>query len=393
MKSIALALSVILTPCLTYASDHIDGPLTTQHRVADLTDFFAFPTPGKAESLTLILNTYPLVPNSGHFTDKAIYTFYIRRASSSGQKAFQTAEEIAIHCTFETPEVTSNHKVTCRSTNGLFAQSKFNQIKPSVLGNDFDVYAGVRSDPFFFDAQFAQGLASAGKVPKSGASNTMGDINMLSIVVDIEMKSLYPIDTPTLLALAVDVTDTNTPAKRLDRIGRPEITNVSLLSIGKVADLRDQYNLDRPFAVDADIQAAYATRLFENIDIYDKADQRVDWNLAEREALAQILADDFLVLDLSKPCTGDQFLEIEKALLRGAAHQSCGGRKTTDDIMDTLHTLYVSEFSGRKIGDGVNAPAKSISQKFPYLAEPETGLFARLKRKAAAMILGIEGLL
>ena len=207
------------------------------------------------------------------------------------------------------------------------------------------------------------------------------------------MKSLYPFATPTLLALAVDVTDTNTPAKRLDRIGRPEITNVSLLSIGKVADLRDQYNLDRPFAVDADIQAAYATRLFENIDIYDKADQRVDWNLAEREALAQILADDFLVLDLSKPCTGDQFLEIEKALLRGAAHQSCGGRKPTDDIMDTLHTLYVSEFSGRKIGDGVNAPAKSISQKFPYLAEPETGLFARLKRKAAAMILGIEGLL
>src|SRR5262245_13054084 len=36
------------------ASDHLDGPVTTARRAADLTDLFAYPTPGQPGFLTII---------------------------------------------------------------------------------------------------------------------------------------------------------------------------------------------------------------------------------------------------------------------------------------------------------------------------------------------------
>src|SRR5881397_1943328 len=54
MQKIRLAIllsGLALTPI--FASDHIDGPITTKHKVGDLTDLFAFPTPNASGSLTL----------------------------------------------------------------------------------------------------------------------------------------------------------------------------------------------------------------------------------------------------------------------------------------------------------------------------------------------------
>ena len=64
------------------------------------------------------------------------------------------------------------------------------------------------------------------------------------------------------------------------------------------------------------------------------------------------------------------FLEPELAALRGAPHETCGGRTLNDDVMDRLFTLVVNAGNGPSIRDGVDASTRPSSQAFPYLAAP-----------------------
>ena len=394
-KEVPVKLFVLLLLALpAFASDHIDGPITTGHRVADLTDLYAFRTPGRAGSLSVILNAYPLVHPAGHFTDKVNYTLYFRKASLKGtgdRASIATSNEVSLNCTFVTPADDKEHRVTCKGSNGIMAENQYEKVTKVNAGDDFRLFAGKRSDPFFFDADFAKNLANEGKIV-DGGSDVMANVNILTIVLEIDVNKLFP-GGASLIALAAETTTQDSPGgrvRRLDRVGRPEVTNVSMVAHGKEPDLRDQYNTDRPFQVSPANTQLYLKRLAENISFYDKVDGKSNWKDADRLALADIVADDFLLVDVSKPCRGGGFFEIEKALLQHKAHETCGGRQLNDDIMDILYTLYVGSFDGARVSDGVFQPTKSVSDSFPYLAEPELGLFARAKAFFARKLLGVE---
>jgi hypothetical protein len=83
-----------------------------------------------------------------------------------------------------------------------------------------------------------------------------------------------------------------------------------------------------------------------------------------------LLLADFLVVDTSKPFAEDTFLEIERAVLAGRPHTTCGGRPLTDDIVDTLYTVLVGGLDGARISDGVDQPTRPPSRNFPYLVAP-----------------------
>jgi hypothetical protein len=390
---LAVIASVAFSPTRSNASDHIDGPVTTGHRVADLSDYYVFPTPGKAGHLTLILNTYPVVPSNGHFTDKVNYAFLIRKAAIAGtgaSAAFTTSNEVVINCKFITPREHHNHPVNCTTTNGLAASAVFNK---SGSTGDFSLYAGMRSDPFFFYAQFAQALATEGVMKPAKDDNTMSRINVLSIAIEIQLSKLFPNQTVDLLAAATAVVTKDSPTSALrflDRIGRPEVTNVSLFTPNGERELRDLYNAERPFNVNANAREEFKARLSRNIDHYDRIDQVTNWNAAQKSAFVNVFTDDFLVVDVTKPCNSDSFLEIEKAIIKGQAHQSCGGRKLTDDIMDTLFTIYIKGLDGARVRDGVNAPHKAPTATFPHLREPSLGLLDKAKQEIARRVLGID---
>ena len=343
-----------------FASDHIDGPVTTAHRAADLTDLFAFPTPGRPGFVTIILDSYPLVPRNGHFSDKVNYTILVRRATirdSGGAPFFETSDEVALNCTFETPEVPAEHVVTCRSSSGASARSRYGVLEVEDRGSDFRLYAGMRADPFFLNTGFFSD-AIGGKLDSPRDDNGLAGANVLAIVIEIDLLRLYS-DPPSVIAMAAETTTRDdpraAPPRRLDRVGRPEITNVSLAARRRI-DLRDAYNLDRPFQVPAARQQSYRERLAGNVAFYDSLDGRNDWPDADRNALAGLIAADFLVVDLTKPCAPHSFLEIERSVLRHVAHQTCGGRKPEDDIMDALFTLYIAGVEGMPVRDGVDRP-------------------------------------
>jgi hypothetical protein len=79
-----------------------------------------------------------------------------------------------------------------------------------------------------------------------------------------------------------------------------------------------------------------------------------------------------MVVDVSKPFSEDSYLEIERTLLKGAVHKTCGGRSLNDDSMDTWLTFLVNGGNGPRISDGVDQQAVPAARAFPYLVPPES---------------------
>jgi hypothetical protein len=388
------------------ASDHIDGPVTTAHRVGDLTDLYAFPTEGRAGFLTVILAAYPLVPRDGHFSEKVTYTLLLRRAAiresagsgaaagagEPGTPGFLTSDEVAIDCTFETPAHPAPHAATCRSTNGLEARGRFDAVEVPAPGGALRLWAGRRADPFFLNADFFS-HAIEGTLDPPADDDVLRGANVLAVALEVDLARLFG-TVPELLAVAAESTTRDAPGaprRRLDRIGRPEITNLSLAARGE-ADARDRYNLDGPFAVAARARDRYREQLARNIAHFDGLDGRTDWREGEREALATLLVDDFLVIDPGEPFLDGSFLAIERAILRRKTHRGCGGRHPAEDALDTLYTLYVAGPGGAPVRDGVDRPSAPFSPEFPHLAPPDLTFLSGLRVWLGRVFLSIPDL-
>jgi hypothetical protein len=273
----------------------------------------------------------------------------------------------------------------------MVAEAGFNQVGEAKPGEPMRLFAGMRTDPFFFNSDWATAASTKGKILPPKDDNVMNRINVLSLVMEVDLAKLFGGSVPMVAVAAEAFAQDNpqAPVRRMDRLGRPEITNVSLVAGEGAADLRDQYNLDQPFRVSKANQDAYRERLVKNIAYYDALDGKKAWIDTDRDLLANLLVDDFLLVDLAKPCTGSTFLEIEKALVAHKPHQSCGGRLPDDDIMDVLFTLYIAGLNGERVRDGVDAPARPASSAFPYLQEPDLSVIAKGKAFLARKILGI----
>jgi hypothetical protein len=142
---------------------------------------------------------------------------------------------------------------------------------------------------------------------------------------------------------------------RLERMGRPEIKNVIMSprkfdTVNRDLEIRDLYNAEDTFSLSRDYRGAYRSRLNANLAFFDRLDDKIDWPLDDRggHPLTELLLADFLVVDTSKPFAEDSFLEIERAVLAGRPHTTCGGRSLNDDIVDTLYTVLVG---GRRTAD------------------------------------------
>jgi len=121
-----------------------------------------------------------------------------------------------------------------------------------------------------------------------------------------------------------------------------------------------------------DYRGVYRARPNANLAVFDRIDGKTDWPLDAQGAhpLTELLLADYLVVDVSKPYAEDSCFEIERALLAGRPHTSCGGRSLNDDMMDTLYTLLINGGNGPRIGDGVDQATAPASRSFPYLAAP-----------------------
>jgi hypothetical protein len=328
------------------------------------------------------MNLFPYASSSALFSDAVICRFRVRPvtlAATGLAAAFAVGErEFTFDCTFEVPakregEETLVQRATCTGPNGESGSFVVNNERGGS-GDGLRFYAGVRSDPFILDGSAIEQTLVTQRLSfrETGVNNLLG-ANVLSIVVEVDRDKL-PAGGP-LFAVVGETLASGEAPRRIERVGRPEIKNITLGwkafdRINPNLEIREIYNDDDAFDLGKTHLDAYRARFHANLTFYDGLDGKTDWPLdhSGNHPLTELLLHDFLVVDVSKPFAEDSYFEIEEAMLEGRAHATCGGRSLNEDVMDKYYTLLINAGNGPRIRDGVDEPTALASSVFPYLA-------------------------
>jgi Domain of unknown function (DUF4331) len=240
------------------------------------------------------------------------------------------------------------------------------------------VFAGLRSDPFFIDLPaFQETVISGRNAFREVGQNSLAGCNVLSVVVEAECAPLVEAAGGSLFAVVGETVTAGKLPIRIERVGRPEIKNVIMSwkeydTVNRDLEIRDLYNLEDVFHMGKDYRDAYRARLNANLAVFDRVGGSIDWPSANggSHPLTELLLNDYLVVDITKPFSGDSFLEIERAMLAGRAHTTCGGRSLNDDVMDTWYALLIDGLDAPRMCDGVDGATVPATGAFPYLAPP-----------------------
>jgi len=370
-------------------SDHFSGPRALAGPAGDICDFYAFPSPERPGHLVLVMSVLPLAEPDSLFSDAIVCRFRLRPLTIDRQRgAFPFGperSEFVLACGFDAPapDVAGGRTQDgwCALPSGERARFRVNDARGGSL-EGLRVWAGLRSDPFFIDIfAFFESMKTGRLAFKNRSTNILAGTNVLSIIVEVDCERLLQGDRgPIFGAVAETVVAGNLPV-RIERIGRPEIKNVLMSlkdfdQVNRDLEVRDLYNLEDPFHMSKDYRGVYRARLNANLAALDGLDDRIDWPAGPDGAhpLTELLLADYLVVDVSKPVAPDSYLEIERAVLEGRPHQTCGGRSLDDDVMDTMYTLFINAGNGPRISDGVDGPTVPASDVFPYLRPPNPPL-------------------
>ena len=150
VSAVALASLVVL------AADHAESPGATRDAAADIADVFIFPSPESASKLVLAMTfgggPAPRVRVDGRFycDPDILYTFAIDRADATG--AFDSIPDVRIYA-----RLGRNAAGQCglQLENVPGAGGTFSGPIEQVIATSsgLKAFAGLRNDPFFFDAQ------------------------------------------------------------------------------------------------------------------------------------------------------------------------------------------------------------------------------------------------
>ena len=161
----ALALAGTTTAAL--ASDHDDGETDLKGRALNLTDHYAFKTPGSSTELTLIMYVNPRsLPGRQYFlSTQARYEFHVSKAATR-TSAPTAKDDYVFRIEAQAPDMTGTQMLTltvlkdgqvmgtATGASTGFAASQSNTVtanNASIAGNGIRWFVGQRADSFHFD--------------------------------------------------------------------------------------------------------------------------------------------------------------------------------------------------------------------------------------------------
>jgi hypothetical protein len=329
------------------------------------------------------MTVFPNAQPGALFSDAVSYRFGVRSVTipDSGSRFEVGPDQFDITCTFAAPEATGAgtyvQNGACKLPNGATVSFRIND-EQSAEGPGVRIFAGLRLDPLFIDSTgYVETLATQRLAFHETGTNGADGWDVLGIVVELDVATVFGQDAGMLFAVAAEVLTAGGFPVRLERFGRVFVKNQLLGEYGadtvnRDLDLRELYNHEDPFELAPDYLDAYRARLNANLALMDGIDGKVDWPLQPdgSHPLTELYLGDFQVVDVAKPYTEDSYLEIERALLEGREHATCGGRPLNGDSVDANLTLVVRGANGPRISDGVDQATVRASDTFPYLAPP-----------------------
>ena len=205
---------------------------------------------------------------SAVFSDAVIYRFRVRPLTvASDSLAFVVgADEFTFDCTFDVPRSFDNgakpvQQGHCTMPNGATVSFGVND-ENGGQGEGLHIFAGQRSDPFFLDGPMAEKTIATGKLAfKEVGSDRLYGKNVLSIVIKVEFATL--LKGVPLLAVVCETLTAGKRSVRLERVGRPEIKNITLSAksfdqVNRDLEIRDLYNEQDAFNLSKHYVARFA---------------------------------------------------------------------------------------------------------------------------------------
>ncbi len=373
----ALAMVAAMSPLTGFGADHLDAPALNPGRLeADINDLYAFA--GAPSGTTVIAATFSPAAGAigpGTFGTDVLYQVNIFDAPDSAPVA-----DTAYRAKFEAANADGNqpfklYKATGADADGhsltgtVVAEGVTNSIADVVGGGKF--FAGLRSDPFFFDLAGFRGTvggAANGRGLGDGmASDFFANINVLAMVMELPDSALPNGATGDGFGVwASTAIKSGTAWDQADRMGRPAINTV-VGSTGPIvmapAGLQDLYNSRHP---KDDLDTAIVDAAASALTALSSLDAEGAFTSSQLGTLAGILLPDVLTFSKS-----------------GTLPAPLNGRALADDVIDVELRIVTGgdpldifgaarDADGAINSDGVG-PHDDYLSTFPYLGVPRGG--------------------
>ena len=412
LAALAAAAATILGPGNGEASSHREAPLIAEDPSADLTDLYAFRSPDRPSTVTILANVIPgedpaAGPNWYTFSPSARYNLKIdsngdARADVTYQFRFRTktgpfflgdtAQPYTVtqiaggKAQVVARGVTPPNNIGPRSTPGYRSLAAKGVV--AFDGGHSRAFAGQRDDPFFGDigAIFDLVAIRKGTGNMGGGRDFFAGYAVHTFAVQVPIANLKAkngtigvwssVDRPKLTTRTSDGARSAGGWVQVDRLANPLVNEVVIPT-----GLKDQWNGLQPSQegrfrkyYEQPILAAVINKLYE-----------LDAPETGRDDLVAVLLTgvpklnftgarlaDLLRVNLGVPVTQSA---NRLGVLAGDNQGWPNGRRLSDDVIDIAEQAVGGFLKGTKLplGDGVNADDRKLLPAFPYIADPQSG--------------------
>jgi hypothetical protein len=310
----AVILTVGAAPLLTFAADHLDAPslgsLSTGSLQGDrdINDVYAFDG-ANAGKTVLAMTVSPAAGLLGPlaFGSNVRYTLHV-------DNTMDNQADVNYVARFGGPGSGPGPKQTvtlARNGAQVAAGSTGNTVQVAGGGK---LFAGLRSDPFFFDLLGFRG--SLGLGPNTNTlcdahpSDFFAGLNTLAIILEVPDAALGR----HIGVWATTEQLVNGSWEGRDQMGRPAINTV----FNHTAADKEEFNVTPPNLQATVDSGKFRTNVHDTLIALSAGDTEGSYADAEASALASVLIPDVLTYDTSTHAVGP-----------------LNGRRLTDDVIDT----------------------------------------------------------
>jgi len=400
-----------LGPGTGVASSHREAPLIAEDPSADLTDLYAFRSPDKPGTVTILANVIPgedpaAGPNWYTFSPNARYNLKVdtngdARADVTYRFQFQTKTgPFFLGDTAQPFTVTrvarGKATVVARGTTppnniGPRSTPKYHSlVTKSILsfdGGRSKAFAGQRDDPFFGDigAIFDLVAIRKGTGNMGGGKDFFAGYGVHTFGVQVPIAGLAAKNGTIGVWASVDrrrITTRGAATRnsgawvQVNRLANPLVNEV-IIPTG----LKDLWNALQP-SQEGQFQKYYETPILAAVinKLY-----KLGVPETGRDDLVAVLLTgvpqlnftgsrpaDLLRVNLGIPVTAKA---NRMGVLAGDNQGWPNGRRLGDDVVDIAEQAVAGFLKGTKVplGDGVNGDDRKLLGSFPYIADPQSG--------------------
>jgi len=392
------------------ASSHREAPLIAEDPSADLTDLYAFRSPDKPNTVTILANVIPgedpaAGPNWYTFSPNARYNLKI---DTNGDALPNVTYRFQFHTktgpfflggTAQPFTVTriagGKSKVVARGTTppnniGPRSTPSYRSLAAkgvvSVAGGG-SAFAGQRDDPFFGDigAIFDLVAIRKGTGNMGGGKDFFAGYGVHSFGVQVPIAGLSAKNGTIGVWSSVDRRKVTTRGRatrnsggwvQVDRLANPLVNEVVIPT-----GLKDQWNALQPVQ-EGRFEKYYTTPILAAV--INKLYKLGAPETGRDDLVAVLLTGvpklnytgprlaDLLRVNLTIPVTAKP---DRMGVLAGDNQGWPNGRRLGDDVIDIAEQAVGGFLKGTKLplGDGVNGDDRSPLGSFPYAADPQSG--------------------